>query len=251
LKDAIAALEEKPVVPAVDYTELLAQIEIAEGLNKDDYTAETWAALEEALEKAIAAKNATTQAEVNAAAKALKDAIAALKIKAPEFVDSIGGVTLENSDKIAAYLADPNKNMLHLDAYVNGITVDTLRSLLKFSALNADSIEIIIGDGTLVGDSLVANGTKVKAIARRNGTDEIDEIELTIIVQGDTNANGRVDVGDAIYISQMLVGEREFTEIDHLAADTNCNGRSDIGDATRIANKIVDWDNYESMIGKQ
>ncbi len=152
---------------------------------------------------------------------------------------------------VAEYLADSNKNMLHLDAHVDGITVDTLRSLLKFEALNADSIEITIGDGTLAGDSLVKNGTKVKAVARRNGTDEIDEVELTIIIQGDTNCNGRVDVGDAIFISQMLVGEREFSEIDNLAADTNCNGRTDIGDATRIAGKIVDWDNYESMIGKQ
>ncbi len=79
LKDAIAALEKKPVI---DYSELKAQIEIAKALNEADYTVESWALLEDALQKAINAQNATTQAEVDAATKTLKDAIAGL-VKKP------------------------------------------------------------------------------------------------------------------------------------------------------------------------
>jgi len=78
LEDAIAALEKKPVV---NYDELNAQIAIAEKLNKDDYTEDSWKALEEALEDAIEAKKATTQKAVDDATKALKDAIDALKTK--------------------------------------------------------------------------------------------------------------------------------------------------------------------------
>jgi hypothetical protein len=46
----------------------------------------------------------------------------------------------------------------------------------------------------------------------------------------------------------MLVGEITFSDIQSMAADTNCNARTDIGDATRIASKIVDWENYETML---
>ena len=80
LEAAIKALV--PVsVPSVDYTELNKQIEIAQGLNKDEYTADSWAKLEKALADAIAARESKVQQEVNDAAKALADAIAALEKK--------------------------------------------------------------------------------------------------------------------------------------------------------------------------
>ena len=64
------------IVP--DLEELNRQIGIAQGLNKDDYTAESWKVVADALEKAIKAKNATTQREVDTAVKALKNAVAGL-----------------------------------------------------------------------------------------------------------------------------------------------------------------------------
>ena len=80
LEAAIKALV--PVsVPSVDYTELNKQIEIAQGLNKDEYTADSWAKLEKALADAIAARESKVQQEVDDAAKALADAIAALEKK--------------------------------------------------------------------------------------------------------------------------------------------------------------------------
>ncbi len=78
LKDAIDALK---LAPVVDYTELNRQITIAEGLKEKDYTADSWKTLKNALEKAIEARKSTSQTEVDAATKALKDAIEALEIK--------------------------------------------------------------------------------------------------------------------------------------------------------------------------
>ncbi len=77
LKDAIAALELKP--GSVDYVELNRQIAIAQGLTKESYTEASWNVLADALAKAIEARQSTSQTEVDAAAKALKDAIAALE----------------------------------------------------------------------------------------------------------------------------------------------------------------------------
>ena len=70
----------KPTEPAVkiDYTKLQEQIDIAVGLNKGDYTAESWANMETALKNAKAALSSKDQAKVDAAMEALKNAIAAL-----------------------------------------------------------------------------------------------------------------------------------------------------------------------------
>ena len=72
-----------PVTPeepseTVDYTELKKQIGIAESLVQGDYTAESWAKLAYALAAAKNALYSEDQDVVDAAAKALADAIAAL-----------------------------------------------------------------------------------------------------------------------------------------------------------------------------
>ena len=81
LNEAIAALEKKPGV--ADKTALTAAISEAEALNQEAYTEESWSALAQALEsaKAVNAKADATQEEVDAAAQALKDAVAALEEK--------------------------------------------------------------------------------------------------------------------------------------------------------------------------
>ncbi len=248
LEDAIKALVEKtPVV--VDYTELNKQIGIAEALDESKYTETSWNALKTALAAAKEARNATTQAAVDTAAKALENAIKALKLKAPVFVNGHGKPTISSSDKIAATKIDTTNKLMIIDTQVAGITVSQLKKLIKFQAENADSIEIVIGDGTLSGSDLVANGTKVTATAKRNGTSETDVVTYNIVILGDLNCNGRIESGDAVLISRMLVGEIQFNKVQKLAADTNCNNRTDIGDATIIASKIVDEENYQSMLG--
>ena len=71
--------------PAVDKTELQKTVLEAKGLNEADYTAETWADLEEALAaaEAVLADPAATQEEVDAATAALRAAIDALELAEP------------------------------------------------------------------------------------------------------------------------------------------------------------------------
>ena len=63
----------------VDTSKLEAAIEAAEALTESDYTAESWAAVEEALADAKAALESTDQKVVDAAAEALNAAVAALE----------------------------------------------------------------------------------------------------------------------------------------------------------------------------
>ena len=90
LKAAIDALEEKPGPVQLDYSELDRLILEAKSKDKSKYTAETYKAMEEALELAINTRNnATTQEEIDNAAQSLKAAIDDLK--------PVGGATGDSS----------------------------------------------------------------------------------------------------------------------------------------------------------
>lgn len=73
--------EPKPEKPgtSVDYTELKNQINAAKALKEEEYTADSWAALQDALKKAEEALKSKDQSVVDAAAAALADAIKNLK----------------------------------------------------------------------------------------------------------------------------------------------------------------------------
>ena len=77
INDAVAAL----VYKSADYTELDKAEKAAKALNKDDY--EDFSAVEKALAAIDRTKNITEQAEVDAMAKAINDAVANLVKKAP------------------------------------------------------------------------------------------------------------------------------------------------------------------------
>ena len=76
------------VTPKLDYSVLVGLINRARSLNSKEYTAKSWSALETALDAAVKAQNAQTQAEINEAATALENAINALeKLPAAPTVD--------------------------------------------------------------------------------------------------------------------------------------------------------------------
>ena len=96
LQSAINAL-----VARGNKTALNTAIQTAESKNKDDYTADTWSAVETALKtaKEVAANEDATQTEVDSAAKVLNDAVDALKSTASK-------VYFETSDGTKVYAKD-------------------------------------------------------------------------------------------------------------------------------------------------
>ena len=79
IEDAIAALQYKDA----DYTKVDAAIAKANALNKDDY--KDFSAVESAINAVVRDKNITEQSEVDKMAKAIEDAIAALKYKDADY----------------------------------------------------------------------------------------------------------------------------------------------------------------------
>ena len=82
IKDAIAALQYK----GADYTKVDEAIAKANALKKDDY--KDFSAVDDALKAVVRDKNITEQSEVDAMAKAIEDAIAALEQKPSSGGDS-------------------------------------------------------------------------------------------------------------------------------------------------------------------
>ena len=79
IEDAIAALQYKDA----DYTKVDAAIAKANALNKDNY--KDFSGVETAVKAVTRGKNLTEQTEVDAMAKAIEDAIAALQYKDADY----------------------------------------------------------------------------------------------------------------------------------------------------------------------
>ena len=158
IEDAIAALEYKPA----DYTGVDAAVKKAEALNKDDYV--DFSEVEAALKAVDRDKNITQQAEVDAMAKAIKDAIAALEYKPADYTKVDAAVkkaeALNKDDYVdfseveaALKAVDRDKNITQqseVDAMAKAIE-DAIAGLVeKTDTKPADPNTPVTGDETLM-----------------------------------------------------------------------------------------------------
>ena len=93
IEDAIAALQYKDA----DYTKVDAAIAKANALNKNDY--KDFTAVEAAVNAVVRDKNITEQSEVDAMAKAIEDAIAALQYKDADYTKVDAAIAKANALK--------------------------------------------------------------------------------------------------------------------------------------------------------
>ena len=99
IEDAITALQYKDA----DYTKVDAAIAKANALNKDNY--KDFSGVEAAVNAVVRDKNITEQSEVDAMAKAIEDAIAALQYKDAD--NTKGDAAIDKEDAIAALEKKP------------------------------------------------------------------------------------------------------------------------------------------------
>ena len=110
IEDAIAAL----VYKGADYAKVDAAIAKANALNKDDY--KDFAAVENAVKAVVRGKNITEQSEVDAMAKAIEDAIAALVYKGADYAKVDAAIAKAN-----ALNKDDYKDFAAVEAAVNAV----------------------------------------------------------------------------------------------------------------------------------
>ena len=110
IKDAIAALQYK----GADYTKVDEAIAKANALNKDNY--KDFSGVEAAVKAVVRDKNITEQSEVDAMAKAIEDAIAALQYKDADYTKVDAAIAKAN-----ALNKDNYKDFSGVEAAVNAV----------------------------------------------------------------------------------------------------------------------------------
>ena len=113
IEDAIAALQYKDA----DYTKVDAAIAKANALKKDDY--KDFSGVEAAVNAVVRDKNITEQSEVDAMAKAIEDAIAALQYKDADYTKVDAAIAKANALK-----KDDYKDFSGVEAAVNAVVRD-------------------------------------------------------------------------------------------------------------------------------
>ena len=113
IENAIAALQYKDA----DYTKVDAAIAKANALNKDNH--KDFSAVDDALKAVVRDKNITEQTEVDAMAKAIEDAIAALQYKYVDYTKVDAAIAKANALK-----KDEYKDFSAVEAAVNAVVRD-------------------------------------------------------------------------------------------------------------------------------
>ena len=160
IEDAIAALQYKNA----DYTKVDAAIAKANALNKDNY--KDFSAVETTVNAVVRDKNITEQSEVDAMAKAIEDAIAALQYKDADYTKVDAAIAKAN-----ALNKDNYKDFTGVEAAVNAVT----RGKNITEQTEVDAMAKAIEDAITALQYKDADYTKVDAaIAKANALNKND-----------------------------------------------------------------------------
>ena len=160
IEDAIAALQYKDA----DYTKVDAAIAKANALNKNDY--KDFSGVEAAVNAVVRDKNITEQSEVDAMAKTIEDAIAALQYKDADYTKVDAAIAKAN-----ALNKDNYKDFTDVQAAVNAVT----RGKNLTEQTEVDAMAKAIEDAIAALQYKDADYTKVDAaIAKANALNKND-----------------------------------------------------------------------------
>jgi len=160
IEDAIAALQYKDA----DYTKVDAAIAKANALNKDNY--KDFTAVEAAVNAVVRDKNITEQSEVDAMAKAIEDAIAALQYKDADYAKVDAAIAKANALK-----KDDYKDFSGVEAAVKAV----VRGKNITEQSEVDKMAKAIEDAIAALQYKDADYTKVdEAIAKANALKKDD-----------------------------------------------------------------------------
>ena len=231
IEDAIAALQYKDA----DYTKVDAAIAKANALNKDNY--KDFSAVEAAVNAVARGKNITQQAEVDAMAKAIGDAVSALQYKGADYTKVDAAIA-----KADALNKDNYKDFSAVEAAVNAVVRD--KNITEQSKV--DAMAKAIEDAIAALQYKDADYTKVDAaIAKANALNKDNYKDFTAVeaavnaVVRDKNITeqSKVDamakaIEDAIAALQYK--DADYTKVDAAIAKANALNKDNYKDFTAV-----------------
>ena len=231
IEDAIAALQYKDA----DYTKVDAAIAKANALNKDNY--KDFTAVEAAVNAVTRGKNLTEQTEVDAMAKAIEDAIAALQYKYADYTKVDAAIAKANALK-----KDEYKDFSAVEAAVNAVVRD--KNITEQSEV--DAMAKAIEDAIAALQYKYVDYTKVDAAIAKANALKKDEYKDFSAVEAAVNAvvrdkniteQSEVDamakaIEDAIAALQYK--DADYTKVDAAIAKANALNKNDYKDFSNV-----------------
>lgn len=136
---------------------------------------------------------------------------------------------------------------MRIDAGIDGLTVEGFLSVFSITTDGAISYKLKVRNQQgveVTGDTLIGTGFTFTIMAY-NGINYQSET-YTLVIAGDTNGDGEINVGDALGITNFFKGNLNFSEAEEHACDMNGDKEIDILDAAALVIKYKDFENYES-----
>ena len=222
-------------VESADYANVDAAIAKANALNKNDY--KDFSAVDSAVNAVVRDKNITEQSEVDAMAKAIEDAIAALQYKDADYTKVDEAIAKANALK-----KDDYKDFTGVEAAVNAVVRD--KNITEQSEV--DAMAKAIEDAIAALQYKGADYTKVdEAIAKANALNKDDykdfsgvEAAINAVVRGkNITEQSEVDamakaIEDAIAALQYKGAD--YTKVDEAIAKANALNKDDYKDFSGV-----------------
>ena len=231
IEDAVSALQYK----GADYTKVDAAIAKVNALNKDNH--KDFSAVDDALKAVVRDKNITEQTEVDAMAKAIEDAIAALQYKDADYTKVDAAIAKANALNKNNY-----KDFSGVEAAVNAVVRD--KNITEQSEV--DAMAKAIEDAIAALQYKDADYTKVDAaIAKANALNKNDykdfsgvEAAVKAVVR-DKNITEQSEV-DAMAkaiedaIAALQYKDADYTKVDAAIAKANALNKNDYKDFSGV-----------------
>ena len=235
IEDAIAALQYKDA----DYTKVDAAIAKANALNKNDY--KDFSGVEAAVNAVVRDKNITEQSEVDAMAKAIEDAIAALQYKDADYTKVDAAIAKANALNKNDY-----KDFSGVEAAVNAVVRD--KNITEQSEV--DAMAKAIEDAIAALQYKDADYTKVDAaIDKANALNKNDykdfsgvKAAVKAVVRGkNITEQSEVDamakaIEDAIAALQYK--DADYTKVDAAIAKANALNKDNYKDFSGVETAV-------------
>ena len=235
IEDAIAALQYKDA----DYTKVDAAIAKANALKKDDY--KDFSDVETAVKAVVRDKNITEQSEVDAMAKAIEDAIAALQYKDADYTKVDAAIAKANALK-----KDDYKDFSDVETAVKAVVRD--KNITEQSEV--DAMAKAIEDAIAALQYKDADYTKVDAaIAKANALNKDNYKDFSAVeaavkaVVRDKNITEQSEV-DAMAkaiedaIAALQYKDADYTKVDAAIAKANALKKDDYKDFSGVETAV-------------
>ncbi|MHC1596302.1 MAG: cohesin domain-containing protein [Candidatus Syntropharchaeales archaeon] len=75
----------------------------------------------------------------------------------------------------------------------------------------------------------------------------VEDGSFTVLLKGDANGDGRIDMADCMYLAKNILGISGFEQIVEAAVDVNGDGEIDMADCMYLAKHILDIAGFEEL----